>query len=46
MDIVLNDVGGTDCCIYLNDLIRFSKTAEEHAEKLERVLERFERANL
>ena len=46
MDIVLKDLGGTDCCIYLDDLILFSKMAEEHAEKLERVLERFERANL
>ena len=46
MDSVLKDLDGTDCCIYLDDLILFSKTAEEHAEKLERVLERFERANL
>ena len=46
MDSVLKDLVGTDCCIYLDDLILFSKTAEEHAEKLERVLERFERANL
>jgi len=34
MDIVLKDSVGTDCCIYLDDLIIFSKTAE-HAEKLE-----------
>ena len=46
MHIVLKDLVGTDCCIYLDDLILFSKTAEEHAEKLERVLERFESANL
>jgi len=46
MDGVLKDLVGTDCCIYLDDLILFSKTAEEHAEKLERVLEGFERANL
>jgi len=45
MDSVLKDLDGTDCCIYLDDIL-FSKTAEEHAEKLERVLERFERANL
>jgi len=46
MDSVLKDLVGADCCIYFDDLILFSKTAEEHAEKLERVLERFERANL
>jgi hypothetical protein len=32
--------------VYLGDLILFSNTAEEHAQKLERVLERFEIANL
>jgi hypothetical protein len=46
VDIVLKDLVGTDCSIYLDDLILFSKTAEEQAEKLKRVLERFERANL
>jgi hypothetical protein len=37
MDIVLKDLVDTDCCIYLDDLILFSKTAKEHAEKLESV---------
>jgi len=46
MDVVLKDLVGTDCFIYLDDLTRFSKTAEEHAEKQETVLERFERASL
>jgi hypothetical protein len=45
MDVVLKDLVGT-YCIYLDDLILFSKTTQEHADKLERVLERFERANL
>ena len=45
MDVVLKDLIGT-YCIYLDDLILFSKTAEEHAEKLERVLEIFEMSNL
>jgi hypothetical protein len=46
MDGVLQDLAGTDCYVYLDDLILFSNTAEEHALKLGRVLERFERANL
>jgi hypothetical protein len=46
MDSVLKDLVGTDSFVYVDDLIRFSKTAEEHAEKLERVSERFERTNL
>jgi hypothetical protein len=46
MDSVLKDLVGTDCFVYLDDLILFSKTAEEHAENLERVLERFDKANL
>jgi hypothetical protein len=46
MDGVLQDLVGTDCYVYLDDLILFSNTVEEHAQKLGRVLERFERANL
>jgi len=46
MNVVLKDIVGTDCFIYLDDLILFSKRAEEHAEKLKRGLERFERAYL
>ena len=46
MDLVLKDLVGTDVCIYLDELILFYKTTEEHEEKLERVLERFERSNL
>ena len=46
VDVVLKDLVGTYFCIYLDDLILFSKTAEKHAEKLERVLERFESVKL
>jgi hypothetical protein len=46
MDVVLQDLVGTDCCISLDDLIVYSDTIEEHAGILERVLERFEKANL
>jgi hypothetical protein len=45
MDIVSQDLVGTDCYLYL-DVILFSNTAEEHAQKLERVLDRVEKANL
>jgi hypothetical protein len=40
------DLAGTVCYVYLDDLILFSNTAEGHAQKLERVLERFEKTNL
>jgi hypothetical protein len=46
MDVVLQDLVSTDCCIYLDDLLVYSDNIDEHARKLERVLERFERANL
>jgi hypothetical protein len=46
MDSVLKDLVGTVCFVYLDVLIIFSKTAEKHAEKLERVLQMFERTNL
>ena len=44
--MVLLDLTGTECCIFLDDLIVFSDTIEEHASRLEHVLQRFERANL
>jgi hypothetical protein len=46
IDSVLKDLVGTDCFIYIDDLILFSKTAEKDAERLKRVLEKFDRANL
>jgi len=38
MDLVLNNLIGTDCYVYIVDVILFSKTAEEHAARLENVL--------
>jgi hypothetical protein len=46
MDIVLRNLIGTHCWVSIDDLIVFSKTAEEHAQGLEEVLSRLEEANL
>ena len=46
MDIVLRNLIGTHCWIFIDDLIVFSNTAEEHAQRLEEVLRRLEEANL
>ena len=46
MDIVLKELRGTECWVFLDDLIIFSDTIEEHANRLEHVLQRFEKANL
>jgi hypothetical protein len=46
MDVVLKNLTGTECWIFIDDLIIFSDTIEEHACRLEHVLERFEKANL
>jgi hypothetical protein len=46
MDIVLRDLSGTECYTYIDDVIVFSKSAEEHALRLENVLRRFDEANL
>ena len=46
MDVVSRDLTGTACWIFLDDLIVFSDTIEEHASLLEHVLQRFERANV
>jgi hypothetical protein len=42
MDAVLKNLIGTDCWVFLDDIIVFSKTAEEHALRLESVLRRFD----
>jgi hypothetical protein len=46
MDLVLRDLIGTDCCVFIDDVIVFGRTIEEHASRLEHVLERFEKARL
>jgi hypothetical protein len=45
MDIVLKELIGSEAWVYLDYIIVFSKSIEKHAEGLEHVLQRFERAN-
>jgi hypothetical protein len=46
MDMVLRNLTGAECWVFLDDLIIFADTIEEHAQRLEHVLQRFEKANL
>jgi len=46
MDTVLRNLIGTHCWIFIDVLIVFSYTAEEHAQRLEEVLRRLDEANL
>ena len=46
MDVVLKNLIVEECWIYLDDVIIFSKTAQEHAQRLINVLQRFDKANL
>jgi hypothetical protein len=46
MDVVLKDLKGLECYIFLDDVILFSDTLEEHALRMEHVFQRFEKANL
>jgi len=46
MDIVLRNLSRTECWIFIDDLILFADTIEEHVRQLEHVLQRLERANL
>ena len=46
MDIVLGNLVGTECWVHIDDVITFSKSAEEHALRLEILLRQFEEANL
>jgi len=46
MDTVLRNSAGTECCVFLDYVIVYSRSAEEHAARLEHVLARFDEANL
>ena len=46
MELALLGLQWTDCLIYLDDVIIFGTTFEEHAMRVSNVLERIEKANL
>jgi len=46
MDTVLRSLVGSECWVFVDDVVVFSRSAEEHAQRLENVLQRFDRANL
>jgi hypothetical protein len=46
MDLVLRNLTGKSVWVFMDDVILYSDTAEEHAKKLGEVFERFQRANL
>jgi hypothetical protein len=46
MDNILRNLIGPECWIFIDDVLIFSDTVEEHARILSNVLERFEKANL
>ena len=46
MDVVLRDLIGNELYVFIDDVIVFSNTIEEHAARLEHVLQRFAKANL
>jgi transposase InsO family protein len=46
MDTVLKNLIGSEAYVFIDDIVLFSKSAEEHALRLEHVLERFDKANL
>jgi hypothetical protein len=46
MDVALRNLIGVQCCVFIDYIIIFSKSAEEHTARLENVLEKFDKANL
>jgi len=46
MDTVLRDLIGPECWAFIDDIVIFSLSIEEHAQRLENVLQRVEAANL
>jgi hypothetical protein len=45
-DVVLKNLSASECYVFTDDVIIFSKSAEEHVERLKNVLQRFDKANL
>jgi hypothetical protein len=45
LDLVLKNLTGTECWIFIDDIV-YSDTAEERANRISDVFERFRRANL
>jgi hypothetical protein len=46
MDTVLRNLSGTECLVYVDDIIVYSNTAEEDARRLSNLLQHFAEANL
>jgi hypothetical protein len=44
--VVLRNLTGKECFVFIDEVILFSDTIQEHARRLEHVLQRFEKANL
>jgi hypothetical protein len=46
MDVVVRNLTGKLCFVYIDDILAFADSIEEHARRLDEVLQRFEKANL
>jgi hypothetical protein len=46
MDVVLRNLTGEFCYVFIDDILVFADTIEEHARRLDKVLQHFEKANL
>jgi hypothetical protein len=46
MDKVLRNLKGSECWVFMDDVIIFSDTVQEHANRLANMFERFRKANL
>ena len=46
MDTVLRSLVSSECSAFLDDVVVYSRTAKEHAQRLENVIQRFDKANL
>jgi Reverse transcriptase (RNA-dependent DNA polymerase). len=46
LDVVFKNLVGTECWDFIDDVIIFSKSAQEYAQRPENVLQRFHKASL
>lgn len=46
MELVLSSLTYESCLVYLDDIVAFDRTMDEHTSRLAAVLDRLEKANL
>ena len=46
MEVVTKDLVGTECCVFVDDIIIVSRSVQKHGQRLEQVLQRIDKSKL